>query len=143
MPQRPESELCDDNAPSQFRLQHGAEKPITLYDEAYSLGIIDAGQHSDMVHFAAMREEFMLRNQPRDTVIGRLIPDARGGDGESISMADKFSRLLREMHSTTISSLIVFTSPKLPTHTRKMFYQASLALECHLDALRKWLDDNR
>jgi hypothetical protein len=140
MPQ-PHEQECS-NEPSPFRLQHGNCNGWTLYDEAHRLGVIDAQQHSDMVHYNNMRAAFLQRNQPRDTVIGKLTDNADGiyFCESSSSLAEKYFLFIREVPLVTQKNLAALSTPMLPHITRKQFYAARTIIECHLDILRRWLD---
>jgi len=131
-----------DNAPNGFRKQHGQCKAQSIYDQAHHYGVIDDHQHSDMVHFVMMREAFLTRNQPRDTVIGKLADNGGSGECDGRSLSDKYSVFLREVPKVTQETLAALTTPLHPTHTKRMFMQSREIVSTHLALLRAWLDAN-
>lgn len=136
---------CLDNEPSVFRKQHGACNGWTLYDEAHKIGLIDDQQHSDMVHYNMMRGAFLQRNQPRDTVIGKLSEESAGVFfmESSSSLAEKYFMFLREVPVVTQESLAALSTQLKVSNTRKQFYAARSIIECHLGILRNWLDGHQ
>ena len=142
MSRSPVSEDCE-NKPSPFRLQHGGESPKAIYDEAHKLGIIDDSQHSDMAHYNMMRAAFLNRNEPRSTVISKMMNNETGqGLFDGRSLCDKYSDFMRQVPVVTQQALESLSSPLQKTHVRKMFYSARLLIDSHLSVLRKWLDSN-
>ncbi len=132
-----------DNNPTPFRLQHPPEKPHCIYDEAYKLGIIDAGQHSDMAHWVMMRDAFRNRNTPRSSAIGKMMNAELGADiftGESL--ADKYMWFIKEVPVVTRETLEAMTAPHSNQYVRGYYHKARDIMQCHLAILRKWLDNN-
>jgi hypothetical protein len=143
MQQRQASEELD-NSPSPFRLQHPPEKPHFIYDEAYNIGVIDAGQHSDMHHIFMMREAFYNANSARSTVIGRLMDGKAGNDTAFIgqSMGDKYAAYLREVPPITQATLDAMMQPHTKNYPRSAYHKGRDIMQCHLSILRKWLDNS-
>lgn len=133
-----------ENAPSAFRLQHSSEKPHFIYDEAHKIGIIDASQHSDMVHFCMMRDAFHGVTAPRGTVIGRLMEGKVGNDNpfDGRSMGDKYAAYLREVPHVTQATIEAMAGVHHPSYRRSAYYRGREIMQCHLSAFRKWLDNN-
>lgn len=102
-----------DNAPSQYRQQHGQMQ--LMCDLALAERIIEDDQHKDMMFYIQMRDSFHAKSEGRDSMLGRMVDGDRGGSASNgANLADRYFSYLREFDKVHQSMLSILALPEKP-----------------------------